>query len=370
MFILHDLPAFLIPIFGDSLTPGFGDSRFWGAPDPRFWGCLGLSRLWIIKKSLTMGRRSLRCLFCMTSCFCSPNPNLKVRLDQSFGRFHRSSSKDKGWYRPVFIGALALACAGALFFGHISNFWTLLLISSVLAVMLFAILDAKRALRRALGDIHRLRKATVKAMTLVAIAHDDETGAHLQRCSLYANVLGRQLQLDGVPIDNAYVDALAIAVPLHDIGKVGIPESVLKKPGKHTPEEQATMRLHPEIGRKIVTMLSEEADVREKLVFEIAQDVTIAHHENWDGSGYPSGQIGEAIPFAARIMAIIDVYDAVSSRRCYKEPCSHDEVVRIIKGLSGTKFDPALVASFLSVSHQFRRIFVENPDYMVINQSP
>lgn len=184
-----------------------------------------------------MGKRSLRCLLSMTSCFCSQNPNLKVRLDQSFGRFHPSSSKAKGWYRPVFIGAFALACAGSIFFGHISNFWTLLLISSVLAVMLFAVLDARRALRRALGDIHRLRNATVKAMTLVAIAHDDETGAHLQRCSLYANVLGRQLQLDGVPIDDAYVDALTIAVPLHDIGKVGIPESVLKKPGKHTPEE-------------------------------------------------------------------------------------------------------------------------------------
>ena len=128
------------------------------------------------------------------------------------------------------------------------------------------------------------------------------------------------------------------------------------------------MRLHPEIGRRIISLLSEEADIHEKLVFEIAKDVTIAHHENWDGSGYPAGHQGENIPFAARIMAIIDVYDAVSSRRCYKEPRTHEEVLKIIRGLSGTKFDPVLVSSFLSVSDEFRRIFEQNPDHAVINE--
>lgn len=248
---------------------------------------------------------------------------------------------------------------------------SLLPVSLALAVsagMAFAILDARNALSRAQHDIRRLRKATVKAMTLVASAHDDETGAHLQRCSLYAKVLGQRLQLEGMPIDDDYVDALAVAVPLHDIGKVGIPDSVLKKPGKHNIEEQITMRLHPEIGCKIIALLGEEADIKEKLVFEIAKDVTIAHHENWDGSGYPAGQRGESIPLAARMMAIIDVYDAVASRRCYKEGRSHEEVVQIIRDLSGSKFDPMLVDSFLSVSDQFRRIFEENPDHSLISE--
>lgn len=249
---------------------------------------------------------------------------------------------------------------------------TLLPISLALVVstgMAFAIIDARNALSRAQQDIRRLRKATVKAMTLVASAHDDETGAHLQRCSLYAKVMGQQLQFEGMPIDDDYVEALAVAVPLHDIGKVGIPDSVLKKPGKHNIEEQITMRLHPEIGCKIIALLGEEADIKEKLVFEIAKDVTIAHHENWDGSGYPAGLRGESIPLAARIMAIIDVYDAVSSRRCYKEGRSHEEVVRIIRDLSWSKFDPMLVDSFLSVSDQFRRIFEENPDHSLISES-
>jgi len=196
----------------------------------------------------------------------------------------------------------------------------------------------------------------------VAHTHDDETGAHLERCSRYAAVLGRQLQAEGLPISDDYLEALTVAVPLHDIGKVGIPDAILKKPGRLTTEELSTMHLHAQIGFNILDRLSQEIDIHEQLVFDIAKDLALSHHENWDGSGYPQGLSGESIPLAARIMAILDVYDGLASRRCYKPALPHEQVIDTIATMVGTKFDPYLVEVFQKVSETFRRIFEEHPD--------
>ncbi|WP_411867345.1 HD domain-containing phosphohydrolase [Vulcanococcus limneticus] len=225
-----------------------------------------------------------------------------------------------------------------------------------------ALLNGNRSRFRALRDARRLRHATVKAMAIVASTHHDETGAHLERCARYAEVIGRQLQAEGLPISDADLDALTMAVPLHDIGKVGIPDAILKKPDRLTAEEQATMQLHPQIGFNILDLLSQDIDIHDRRVFEMAKDLALSHHENWDGSGYPQGLSGESIPLVARIMAILDVYDGLASKRCYKEALPHGEVVDTVVALAGTKFDPSLVEEFLKVSEQFRQIFEATPD--------
>jgi response regulator RpfG family c-di-GMP phosphodiesterase len=164
-----------------------------------------------------------------------------------------------------------------------------------------------------------------------AETRSQETANHVRRVGQLAELLGRVSGLDA-----ALCDRLRYAAPLHDIGKIGIPDAILAKPGAHTPEEAAIMRTHAELGARLL------GDSR-RPVLRMAAEIARNHHENWDGSGYPGGLVGDAIPIAGRITAVADVFDALGSRRCYKEPWPSERIREFMAGQRGRKFDPQLI---------------------------
>jgi putative two-component system response regulator len=167
--------------------------------------------------------------------------------------------------------------------------------------------------------------------------NDTDTGAHVWRMAAYCRALAEAL---GWPQSRA--ELLELAAPMHDIGKIGIPDAILKKPGKLDPQEMDVMRGHSRIGYEILK--SSEAPL-----FHMAAEIALRHHERWDGSGYPDGLAGEAIPESARITAIADVFDALSMRRPYKEPWPMDQILATLRESSGSHFDPRLIGVFFDI---------------------
>ncbi len=179
---------------------------------------------------------------------------------------------------------------------------------------------------------------------------DNETGAHVRRIGLYAAEMGMQLGWT-----QAEVDAIRGAAPMHDIGKIGVPDAILQKPGSLTEEEWKLMRGHTTMGARILK--------RSKVPFiQMGARIAACHHEKWDGSGYPRGLAGEAIPIEARITAIVDVYDALCHRRYYKEPWDEDRAVEFMRQGRGSHFDPTLFDLFLANLEGMRAIREANPD--------
>jgi response regulator RpfG family c-di-GMP phosphodiesterase len=164
-----------------------------------------------------------------------------------------------------------------------------------------------------------------------AETRSQETANHVRRVGLLAELLGRRLGLDP-----SLCEMLRHAAPLHDIGKIGIPDTILNKPGPHTPEEAAVMRTHAAIGARLL-------GASRRPVMRLAAEIALAHHENWDGSGYPQGLAGEAIPVGGRITMVADVFDALGSRRCYKAPWQPAQIRAHMQAGRGRKFDPAIV---------------------------
>lgn len=199
----------------------------------------------------------------------------------------------------------------------------------------------------------------VSALRDVAQVRDNETGNHIVRTSRYVRILARNLAAKAMLDDGGqtgFVSMLARAAPLHDVGKVSIPDNILLKPGRHSEREQKLMRTHAAIGAEILRAASEAGEDAGSAhaLLQVAQDIARAHHENWDGSGYPLGLSGAAIPQSARIMALADVYDALTSARPYKAPWTHEDAVAYIQSLSGSKFDPDIVEAFVEEAELFR----------------
>ncbi len=218
-------------------------------------------------------------------------------------------------------------------------------------------------LDRAHETTTRTNDAIMKALIGLAGARDNETGGHLQRTQRYVGLLCEQLARDPdlAPIltPQAIADIMG-AAPLHDIGKVAVPDAILRKQGRLTPEEYDLMKTHVAHGLAVVDEVI--ADVGVTPYLAAARDVIAGHHEHWNGAGYPFGQTGTEIPLAGRVMALADVYDALRSARVYKPAMSHAEARRILIEGAGTQFDPMVVAAFLVVEPQFERIassFVE-----------
>jgi response regulator RpfG family c-di-GMP phosphodiesterase len=199
------------------------------------------------------------------------------------------------------------------------------------------------------------RAATVLALARLAENKDDDTGAHLQRVSEYCRLLARGLcedGRDGGAIDAAFVSDIALAAPLHDIGKVAIPDAILFKPGKLDASEWEVMRTHAAIGAE--TLRGVLAGPGRGLGFlRMAHEIAWCHHERWDGGGYPRGLEGAEIPLAARIMALADCYDALTSERPYKHAWPHAEAVAQIQRERGGAFDPDVAAAFLARAELF-----------------
>ncbi len=190
----------------------------------------------------------------------------------------------------------------------------------------------------------------VQRLGSAAEYRDDETGAHIKRLSLFAVVLGK-----AVGLDETDIEILENAIPMHDVGKIGIPDSVLLKPGKLDDAEWETMRSHATIGASVLAGSS-------SYLLISAQAIARSHHEKWDGSGYPSGLVGAEITYLARICAICDVYDALTSDRPYKTAWSTEDAAAEIEKSAGSHFDPDLVQAFSRVADQFAEITrIHNP---------
>ncbi|MCG9746400.1 HD domain-containing phosphohydrolase [Shewanella sp. Isolate8] len=198
------------------------------------------------------------------------------------------------------------------------------------------------------------RRATVMGLAKLAEYRDNETGAHLIRMQHYAKMLATQRQTDKdapTELTDDFIQEITLSSILHDIGKVGIADAILLKPGRLTPEEFEQIKAHPVIGAQVLESLLSYAP--ECAFIKMGRDIAGGHHEWWDGSGYPAGLKGEAIPLSARIVALVDVYDALTSPRCYKRPFSHQEAMDLICQDKGTHFDPKLVDSFMAINNRF-----------------
>ena len=212
--------------------------------------------------------------------------------------------------------------------------------------------------QRRTQEVSMIQDVTIMAMASLAETRDNETGNHIRRTQNYVRILARQLQ--GHPrfaafLSDANIELLYKSAPLHDIGKVGIPDRILLKPGKLTPEEFEIMKTHTTLGRDAI--LHAEVRLNSPNTFlRFARDIAYAHQEKWDGSGYPLGLRGDEIPVAARLMAVADVYYALISRRVYKPPFPHEQAVQIISEGRGKHFDPDMVDAFLQVAEDFRSI--------------
>jgi len=205
-----------------------------------------------------------------------------------------------------------------------------------------------------------MREMVIFALARLAESRDPETGRHLERVQSYSRVLARQLATNpkyASIIDAEYIRLVYQTSPLHDIGKVGIPDSVLLKPGRLTPEEFDIMKLHTKYGADTLNAALERYP--EARFLKMARDIAACHHERYNGTGYPHGYKGEAIPLCARIVSLADVYDALTSKRVYKDAFSHTVARGMILNDSGTHFDPDIVDAFLEVEDQFQAICSE-----------
>lgn len=201
------------------------------------------------------------------------------------------------------------------------------------------------------------RDALLFAMAKLCESRDPETSRHLERCRAYCHLLADDLRKNGLApteVDGEFVRLMWLASPLHDIGKTGVPDSVLLKPGRLTDEEFATMKTHTTIGAETISECLKSCP--ESRFLRIALQIVESHHERWDGGGYPHGKSLERIPLAARIMAIADVYDALTSKRVYKNALPHQVAMNIIVEGSGSHFDPMLVQSFCRQQDAFRKV--------------
>ena len=202
-----------------------------------------------------------------------------------------------------------------------------------------------------------MQSGMIRFMAEVVENRDDNTGGHIRRTAEYVECIARELKRQGIYGDiltDRYLDDMVVAAPLHDIGKIHIPDAVLNKPGRLTEEEFEVMKTHTTAGEKLLTHA--KAELGESGYLNTAVEMAAYHHEWWNGKGYPYGINGEEIPLCARIMAVADVFDALTSKRCYKDAMPLEKAYAIIREESGTHFDPAVVEAFFAVTEHIEAL--------------
>lgn len=207
-------------------------------------------------------------------------------------------------------------------------------------------------------ELSKVQEATLLAFCSLAETRDNETGNHLRRTQQYVRSLACKLR-DHPDYRNylseAVIDSLFRSAPLHDIGKVGIPDRVLLKPGRLDDDEYAIMKTHSQLGRDAIAAAERHLGQFSEFL-ALAREIAYGHHERWDGTGYPQGLRGQEIPPGARLMAVADVYDALISARVYKPAFSHEQAVEEIRRGRGTQFDPVVVDAFLEMAADFQKM--------------
>ena len=219
------------------------------------------------------------------------------------------------------------------------------------------------ASRQYISSLLRTRDAVIFGLAKLAESRDPDTGLHLERIAMYSTRLATEMRFHPRfrrDVTAEFVRTIGVSSALHDIGKVGVEDAILLKPDVLTEDERVSMQQHAVLGGDCIRKI--EQRLGNSNFLEMARHIAFSHHEHWDGNGYPSGTAGTDIPLSARIVAIADVYDALTSRRVYKEPMSHDECVDVIRQESGQQFDPEIVAVFLSIDKDFRKICAEFSD--------
>ncbi|MEZ5287833.1 MAG: CHASE2 domain-containing protein [Vicinamibacterales bacterium] len=246
----------------------------------------------------------------------------------------------------------------------LSPFWAAL--GAAVAVVAEGVTTVIRDRRTAEREQERraaAQRLIIHALTTLTETRDQGTGEHARRTQDYARMLGTELargrHRDVLSPDR--IELVAVLAPLHDIGKVGVPDAVLRKPGALTPDEHAQMRRHPAIGHESLQRAEALAEVHDDEVMGLAKEIVLTHHERWDGSGYPQGLTGDAIPISGRIVALVDAYDALVSDRSYRSAVPHGHAVAAIIESSGTHFDPEVVQAFQAVHERFRERAAQRP---------
>lgn len=218
------------------------------------------------------------------------------------------------------------------------------------------VLERRRAITAG-AESTAARTLMIQAMLSLTEVRDAETGRHSRRTQQYTKILAQELSAHPrfcTYLTPERIEMLAGLAPLHDIGKVGVPDRILNKPGKLTPEEFAEMRRHPVYGRDVILKAEKNALVRDNEILSLAKDIVYTHHEKWDGTGYPEGRTGDDIPIPGRIVAVVDVYDAITTRTLYKTPMSPEHALAFIVSGKGTHFDPDVIEAFVRVAPAFK----------------
>lgn len=203
----------------------------------------------------------------------------------------------------------------------------------------------------------------VQTLLSLTETRDAETGRHSRRTQQYVRLLAEQLSTNLEFRDYLTperIELVSSLAPLHDIGKVGVPDHILNKPGALTPDELKEMHKHPEYGYEVILKAEGRVGVRDDAILAMAKDIVYTHHERWDGTGYPRRLRGTEIPVEGRVMAVVDVYDAITTRTLYRPPMSYDDAVKFIVERSATHFDPAVVQAFITVAPRFKIVGAEN----------
>ena len=220
------------------------------------------------------------------------------------------------------------------------------------------LLELVEEIKEVESNAQNLENGMVNVLNQLSKERDNETGNHILRTQLFVRLIASHLDDFGksdINYTKESLNTLFNAAPLHDIGKVGIPDSILLKPGKLHPDEWEIMKTHTLIGERILSSMVVDGEINSEVI-KVAVEIAGSHHENWDGSGYPRGLSGKNIPQSARIMALADVYDALLSSRPYKKAWTYKATHKYINSLRGTKFDPDVVDAFNELAAQFRLI--------------
>lgn len=261
----------------------------------------------------------------------------------------------------AYLGGRVLLLSGGLYISPLMPMLTPVLNLTFLGLLKYGI--EARKVRQRTRDLLDAQDTVIISMSALTEARDKETGGHIYRTQRYVEILARELAKNPRyrDLDENSIELLTKSAPLHDIGKVGIPDRILQKNGKLDDEEYAIMKSHTLIGVEALTRAMGATGHPELHGFmDYARQMVESHHECWDGSGYPHGLRGEDIPLAGRLMALADVYDAMVSRRVYKQELSHDNAMKHIVDNAGKKFDPEVVAAFVARNEEFLRIARES----------
>ncbi len=209
-------------------------------------------------------------------------------------------------------------------------------------------------------ELMRTQEATIDSLGTLAECREPEGGGHIRRTRNYIRCLALRLLEKGAytpPLDEDLIEQYCRSAPLHDLGKIGVPDQILKKEGPLTREEFEVVKTHTTLGHAAIAAAERRLGTNSFLRF--AREIAESHHERWDGTGYPHGLAGAEIPLSGRLMAIADVYDALISRRVYKSPFPHSTAVEILAENRGTAFDPVMIDAFLEVREEFRTIALQ-----------